>query len=87
MLQLNNLPRTQVVLSTAQGIAHDNPVHSFPQRFAEAYLLEVEEFGDVMAGVKPPGVTVHDSVNSTRVAEACGLSASKGQPVAFDAVA
>lgn len=87
MLQLTNLPRTQVVVSSAQGISHDNPVHSFPQRFAEAYLLEVEAFADVMSGAKAPEVTVADSVNSTRVAEACRMSAAKGQPVALKEVA
>ncbi len=86
MVQLTNLPRTQVVVSSPHGTAHDNPVHSFPQRFAEAYVLEVDEFSDVMAGTKPPSVTVADSVNATRVAEACRFSASKGQPVALSEV-
>lgn len=87
MLQVNNLPRTQVVTSSAQGISHDNPVHSFPQRFHEAYLLEVDAFAEVMAGTTRPEVTVTDSVNSTRVAEACRLSANRGLPVALDEVA
>lgn len=80
-MSLSNPPRTHVVAASAQGVTHDNPLHSFPQRFAEAYLLEVDEFADVMSGAKPPAVTVADSVNSTRVAEACRLSALKGQPV------
>ena len=83
MLQLNNQPTTHVVTSTVHGIAHDNPVHSFPQRFAAAYLLEVDEFSAVMTGKKAPVVSVEDSVNSTRVAEACRLSAPKGAPVLF----
>jgi myo-inositol 2-dehydrogenase/D-chiro-inositol 1-dehydrogenase len=48
MLQLGYLPKTQVVLSSVKGISHDNPVHSFPQRFAQAYLSEVDEFTQVM---------------------------------------
>lgn len=81
VVSLNNPPRTQVVRTSAQGVTHDTPPHSFPQRFAEAYLLEVDEFTDVMSGAILPAVTVADSVNSTRVAEACRLSAPKGQPV------
>ena len=81
MVQLNNPPRTQVVRASPQGVTHDNPLHSFPQRFAEAYLLEVDEFADVMSGGRSPAVTVADSVNSTRVAEACRLSVPTGQPV------
>jgi myo-inositol 2-dehydrogenase/D-chiro-inositol 1-dehydrogenase len=86
MLQLTNLPTTQVVLSSVNGISHDNPVHSFPQRFAQAYLLEVDEFTQVMQGVKPPSVTMEDSLNSVRVAEACRLSVPKALPVAWEEV-
>jgi hypothetical protein len=32
MLQVANPPKTHLVVSRQEGIAHDNPMHSFPQR-------------------------------------------------------
>ena len=52
-------------------------------RFAQAYLIEVDHFSDVIAGKIPVQVTVEDSINSTRIAEACGKASATGAPVPF----
>jgi myo-inositol 2-dehydrogenase/D-chiro-inositol 1-dehydrogenase len=79
-VELKNPPETHVIHSKRGAIAHDNPMHSFPQRFAQAYLIEIDEFVDCIGG-KAPGVTVADSVNSLLVAEACKRSEELGVPV------
>lgn len=77
-------------LSTEEIQRNHNPLHdipsclfSSPSRFAEAYLIEVAQFCDVIAGKAQVEVTLQDSLNSTRIAEICGLSAAKGIPVPF----
>jgi myo-inositol 2-dehydrogenase/D-chiro-inositol 1-dehydrogenase len=42
-------------------------VGSFPERFEEAYLLEMEEFVDCVLNGKQPGVNVYDGTRSTAV--------------------
>lgn len=52
------------------------------RRFAEAYLLEVDQFVETTRG-RPPSVTVEDSVNSSMVADLCKLAVKQGAPVRF----
>lgn len=42
-------------------------VSGFPERFAEAYLLEMQEFADCVADGKKPEVTVYDGTKSTQI--------------------
>ncbi len=42
-------------------------VGSFPERFAEAYLAEMEEFVDCVIHDKKPGVNVYDGTKSTAI--------------------
>ncbi|TFJ80483.1 hypothetical protein NSK_008224 [Nannochloropsis salina CCMP1776] len=82
MLYIKNELNTHVVSVTAAGgIAHANPVNSFPERFARAYVMEVEDFGKILNGKSAPTITCEDSINSTRVAQACGRSVIDGRPV------
>ncbi len=43
-------------------------VEAFPQRFSEAYLLEMQEFIDCVCEGRKPGVTVYDGTKSTAIA-------------------
>lgn len=54
------------MLFTTQG-AVTECVGSFPERFAEAYLLEMQEFVNASLEGRPTGVTVEDGVRSTAV--------------------
>jgi len=84
VLELKNELTTHTVCSSVRGgRSAAVPVNSFPERFAKAYVMEVEEFIGVIEGRKEVVVTKGDSLNSTRVAEACGLSVQKGGPVSF----
>lgn len=42
-------------------------VEAFPERFAEAYLLEMQEFIDCICEGRKPGVTVYDGTKSTAI--------------------
>lgn len=43
-------------------------VEGFPQRFSEAYLLEMQEFVDCVCEDRKPDVTVYDGTKSTAIA-------------------
>ena len=42
-------------------------VSGFPERFAEAYLLEMQEFIDCVETGRKPEVTVYDGTKSTQI--------------------
>jgi myo-inositol 2-dehydrogenase / D-chiro-inositol 1-dehydrogenase len=48
MVTVQNQPETSTVVATAQGIRHDKWKHSFPERFAQAFAMELDAFADVL---------------------------------------
>ena len=56
-------------------------VASFPERFREAYLLEMQEFVDCVRTGRTPGTTVYDGVRSTAVGYATTEAWRTGRPV------
>lgn len=56
-------------------------VGSFPERFEEAYLLEMEEFVDCVCRGRKPGVSVYDGTKSTAVGYATTEAWRTGKPV------
>ncbi|CAK4347334.1 unnamed protein product [Aphanomyces euteiches] len=81
MVEVQNVNKTAVRASTAGGI-HQSPfLHSFPQRFRDAYALEIEHFATVVLDKVPPKVTWRASRNATIIAEACHQSAIKRELV------
>jgi myo-inositol 2-dehydrogenase/D-chiro-inositol 1-dehydrogenase len=85
MVEVQNKPSTSCVVSSAEGVLHDNVMFSFPQRFEEAYFLELDYFlGVVIKGVtegKELRVTHRDARNAFIIAEAAMASAKSGLPV------
>lgn len=55
------------VLYNSNGVVQEC-VESFPVRFAESYLLEMQEFIDCIQENRKPGVTVYDGTKSTDIA-------------------
>lgn len=55
------------VLYNQHGVVQEC-VESFPVRFAEAYLLEMQEFINCIEENRKPGVTVYDGTKSTDIA-------------------
>lgn len=56
-------------------------VGSFPERFAEAYLIEMQEFIDCVCEGKQPGVNVYDGTRSTEIAFATTKAWKTGEIV------
>ena len=58
-------------------------VEGFPQRFAEAYLLEMQEFINCVCEGRKPGVTVYDGTKSTAIAFGTTEAWKSGKVVAL----
>lgn len=56
-------------------------VEGFPERFAEAYLLEMEEFVDCALTGRQPGVSVYDGTESTKIGYATTEAWKTGKAV------
>eukprot|EP00903_Cladosiphon_okamuranus_P013043 g12168.t1 len=83
MLSLGNPPSSGLELLDSQGCSTSPPEHSFPQRFREAYAMEIEAFEIVLRGNSEPSVTCHDSCRTTHIAEQASVSARRGRPIAI----
>lgn len=56
-------------------------VSGFPERFAEAYLLEMQEFVNCIEGGRMPDVTVYDGTKSTQIGFATTKAWKSGEIV------
>uniref|UniRef100_K3WJ44 Gfo/Idh/MocA-like oxidoreductase N-terminal domain-containing protein n=1 Tax=Globisporangium ultimum (strain ATCC 200006 / CBS 805.95 / DAOM BR144) TaxID=431595 RepID=K3WJ44_GLOUD len=75
MLQVVNPPKTSLVRASADGITSDVLSHSFPERFREAYVLEMDAFVDVLTGTRPPIVHWNAARMATIISEAARIAA------------
>ncbi|CEG44766.1 uncharacterized oxidoreductase yrbe-like [Plasmopara halstedii] len=75
MLQVLNPSKTATVQSMKAGITVDTLFHSFPERFREAYLLELDSFIGVVQGKTYPRVHWGASRMNTIIAEAARIAA------------
>ncbi|ETW01338.1 hypothetical protein H310_06896 [Aphanomyces invadans] len=75
MLEVQNLHKTALRHSSAAGVHEDPFLHSFPQRFRDAYEIEISHFAQVVLANEVPKVTWKAARNATIVAEACRQSA------------
>jgi myo-inositol 2-dehydrogenase/D-chiro-inositol 1-dehydrogenase len=81
MLQAENRAATSTVLSEPDGTRHPPIEHSFPTRYREAYLAELEAFIDCALQGSPLPVT-HDDVRWNYVlADAAERSCREARPV------
>jgi len=99
LVSVQNVPEHATVLSTVDGVSKARLQHSFPERFREAFRLELEAFADVLdsrrsrntsnTGTTPSSsyvwpVSAKQCVDVQRVADAARLSAETGQVVAVE---
>jgi myo-inositol 2-dehydrogenase/D-chiro-inositol 1-dehydrogenase len=84
MVQVENKPTTSVVISNENGQLHDNIMFSFPQRFEEAYFLELSHFVEVVLDKVPMRVTHTDCRNVYIIAETAKKSAELNQAIPLD---
>ena len=84
MLQCNNPVINSVNVMTESGTMISPAPYSFPQRYEQAYMLELEHFldltGDPQMTMK---VQKRDTLRATQLAEACEASYKTGKAVPF----
>lgn len=66
-LRISPVPEKNLCMIYDKNGAVTECVSGFPERFAEAYLLEMQEFVDCVADGKKPEVTVYDGTKSTQI--------------------
>lgn len=81
LVSVDNMHQNATVLSNADGVHKTRLQHSFPERFDEAFALELNAFADVLAGDLVWPVTGTHCINVQRVADAARRSAEIGQVV------
>jgi len=84
MAQVENKPSTSAVISTSLGVLHDPVQHSFPQRFEEAYYLELDHFARIVLDGATPRISHTDSRNVFIIADCAKKSSISGLPVKID---
>lgn len=77
---LNNYPN-QVIVSTAESVRRDLPLHFFMQRYVESYQREIEAFVQAVLEGTPPPVNGDDGRAATVAALAAKRSLQEGRPV------
>ena len=82
MVQVGNVPEHTAVVSTATGVQHARLQHSFPQRFHQAFAMELDAFADTLLveGTTWP-VTAQQCIHVQRCADAARLSCDTGKIV------
>ncbi len=85
-LRIGYLRQTPLLELTENRVAHDTVPH-FPQRFRDAYTLQLQDFARNLIEGKEPPITAHDGVEALRVAVAATLSLKRGESVDLVSVA
>ena len=82
MLQVENIHKDPVESSSGDGVTSSTYLHSFPERYKKAYDGELNHFIDVILDPSIPlSVTKEQTLLSSRIAEACEISAKEGRMV------
>ncbi len=80
-IRISPVPQKNLaILYNSQGVVTEC-VEAFPERFAEAYLAEMQEFVDCVLSGRKPNVSVYDGTRSTEIAFATTESFKTGQLV------
>jgi myo-inositol 2-dehydrogenase/D-chiro-inositol 1-dehydrogenase len=82
MLRVENIHKDPVQCSSSDGVTSSTYLHSFPDRYKQAYHRELDHFVDVILDPSIPlSVTKEQTLLSSRTAEACEVSAKEGRMV------
>lgn len=86
MLRANNIAPTSLEFSLECGIRTERYHPSFPERYVDAYRLELDHFfRDVVKNGKPPEISGVDGRQAVVIAEAANESLASGLPVKIPA--
>jgi len=84
LVSVMNHPETSMVVSDVQGIQQSRLKHSFPERFQEAFALELDAFADVLLANKSWPVSAEQCVKVQKVADAARQSCAEGRLVEIE---
>jgi myo-inositol 2-dehydrogenase / D-chiro-inositol 1-dehydrogenase len=83
----NNVYRNEAIISTAQEIKRDLPLHFFTDRYAKSYENEMKAFVDAVLNDKPVPVTGVDGRIPVVMAAAAWKSHTENRPVKLTEIA
>jgi myo-inositol 2-dehydrogenase / D-chiro-inositol 1-dehydrogenase len=83
-LSLDNRYRTSVISARTEGIVGELPLDFFADRYADAYVRELDHFVDCLMTGKRPGPDGKDGLAALILAEAAHRSWRTGLPVRID---
>jgi myo-inositol 2-dehydrogenase/D-chiro-inositol 1-dehydrogenase len=78
---MDNVPNTQTSLVGPGGKNADRLPDHFPQRYADAYVAQLDTFLTAVREGRSPPTTALDGLAALQLADACTESARTGQPV------
>jgi len=84
LVSIGNVHANTAVVSNSAGIRQSRLQHSFPERFNEAFSLEMDAFANTLLRGNPWPVTAEQCIRVQRVADAARLSCETGQVVALE---
>jgi len=81
MLRARNLTPTTLTISSSQGVSRDCPHPSFPERYREAYQIEIDHFiKEVVIEGKPPLIGANEGRRAIIIANAAFKSLNNNSP-------
>ena len=80
-VQVGYLRETPLLVLTRNSVSHDTIPH-FPERFAEAYTRQLQNFAVNVATGKASAITIDDGIAALKIGLAAVRSYTNGQPVA-----
>jgi myo-inositol 2-dehydrogenase/D-chiro-inositol 1-dehydrogenase len=86
LLQVQNMPESNVVKASTAGVVSAKPVHFFLERYMPAYATEWDRFVTAIEEETAMPVTLADGVAALACAEAATQSLHSGAPVALAAL-
>ncbi|HSR50317.1 MAG TPA: Gfo/Idh/MocA family oxidoreductase [Acidobacteriota bacterium] len=79
-VRVGYLRQTPLLVLKENRVSHDT-VPYFPQRFRDAYTLQLQDFARNLSSGTPPPITIADGVQALKVARAATQSLHSGQKV------
>lgn len=82
MLRVENIHKDPVQSASSDGVTSSTYLHSFPDRYKQAYHEELNHFIDVVLDPSIPlSVTKEQTLLASQIAKACEKSAKEGRMV------
>jgi len=81
MVRADNVTESTVELADANGMHGEKPLHFFIERYAAAYLAELDHFADCLQSGRAPAPSGEDGRRALALADAATESLRAGQPV------